>query len=61
MVTFTTLGYGDLVLTGEWRLLASFEEAANGTIMFGWTTAVIVAMVHRVYFQSARRSLRPDR
>ena len=52
MVTFTTLGYGDLVLTGEWRLLASFE-AANGTIMFGWTTAVIMAMVHRIYFQSA--------
>ena len=39
-VTFTTLGYGDLVVGDQWRLLASFE-AANGTIMFGWTSAWI--------------------
>jgi Ion channel len=49
MVTFTTLGYGDLVVTGDWRLFASFE-AATGTIMFGWTTALIFAFVQRVYF-----------
>jgi voltage-gated potassium channel Kch len=45
MVTFTTLGYGEIVLGENWRLLASFE-AANGIIMFGWTTALIVAFVH---------------
>jgi voltage-gated potassium channel Kch len=49
MVTFTTLGYGDVVVHGEWRMLASFE-AANGIIMFGWTTALIVAGVHHLYF-----------
>jgi len=49
MVTFTTLGYGDIVLDEQWRLLASFE-AANGIIMFGWTTAVVIAAVHRIYF-----------
>lgn len=48
MVTFTTLGYGDLVLEENWRLLASFQ-AANGIIMFGWTTAVVIAVVQRVY------------
>jgi voltage-gated potassium channel Kch len=48
-VTFTTLGYGDLVIGDDWRLVASFE-AANGTIMFGWTAALIVAFVQRVYF-----------
>ncbi len=48
-VTFTTLGYGDLVVGDAWRLVASFE-AANGTIMFGWTAALIVAFVQRVYF-----------
>ena len=48
-VTFTTLGYGDLVIGADWRLVASFE-AANGTIMFGWTAALIVAFVQRVYF-----------
>ena len=49
MVTFTTLGYGDIVLSEQWRLLASFE-AANGIIMFGWTTAIVLAAVQRIYF-----------
>jgi hypothetical protein len=49
MVTFTTLGYGDVVLEEQWRLLASFE-AANGIIMFGWTTAIVMAAVHHTYF-----------
>lgn len=46
-VTFTTLGYGDVVLQSSWRLLASFQ-GVNGVIMFGWTTAIIVALVHRI-------------
>ena len=50
MVTFTTLGYGDIVLDERWRLLSSFE-AANGIIMFGWTTAIVMAVVHHVYFR----------
>ena len=49
MVTFTTLGYGDIVLDERWRLLASFE-AATGIIMFGWTTAILIAVVQHSYF-----------
>ena len=49
------LGYGEIVLDERWRLLASFE-AANGIIMFGWTTAVVVAVVHRVYFVDKGKS-----
>jgi hypothetical protein len=49
MVTFTTLGYGDIVLDESWRLLASFE-AATGIIMFGWTTAIVLAAVQSIYF-----------
>jgi hypothetical protein len=48
MVTFTTLGYGDVLLDEHWRLLASFE-AANGILMFGWSTAIVMAVVHRIY------------
>ena len=48
MVTFTTLGYGDVVLEEQWRLLASFE-AANGIIMFGWTTAIVIHVVQHIY------------
>ena len=54
-VTFTTLGYGEIVLDERWRLLASFE-AANGILMFGWSTAVVVAVVQRVYFVDKGKS-----
>jgi voltage-gated potassium channel Kch len=56
LVTFTTLGYGEIVLDERWRLLASFE-AANGIIMFGWSTAIVMAVVHRVYL--ADKGARP--
>ncbi len=48
-VTFTTLGYGDILLDANWRLLAAFESA-NGIIIFGLTTAVVVSAVQLVYF-----------
>ena len=48
MVTYSTLGYGDIVLQEGWRLLATFQ-AANGIIMFGWSTALIFTAVHAVY------------
>ena len=47
-VTFTTLGFGDITLDETWRLLSSFE-AANGLLMFGWSTALIFAAVQWVY------------
>jgi hypothetical protein len=50
MVTFTTLGYGDVTLTGEWRTLASIQ-AANGVIIFGWTTALIFYFIQNIYTQ----------
>ena len=39
-VTFTTVGYGDVTLSEEWRMLGSVE-AANGMLLFGWSTAFI--------------------
>lgn len=51
-VTFTTLGYGDVTLDVGWRLLASLQ-AANGTIMFGWTTALVMAVIHRMAVEHA--------
>lgn len=49
MVTYTTLGYGDVVLPERWRLLGSFE-AASGIIMFGWTTAIVMSAIRHIYF-----------
>jgi hypothetical protein len=45
-VTFTSLGYGDVVLSGRVRLLAPLQ-AANGLMMFGITTAVFLAAVQQ--------------
>jgi hypothetical protein len=55
MVTFTTLGYGDVVLTGQWRTLSSIQ-AANGVIIFGWTAALIFILSNTSIKKS---SLRP--
>ena len=49
LVTFTTLGYGDVTLAEGWRLLGAFQ-AANGILMFGWTTAIMVALSHKLFF-----------
>jgi voltage-gated potassium channel Kch len=54
-VTFTTVGYGDIVLDREWRQLATFE-AVNGWIIFGWATALIMTVVQRVYFDAGQPS-----
>lgn len=49
LVTYTTLGYGDIILEENYRLLASFQ-AVNGIIIFGWSTAIVLAVVQKVYF-----------
>jgi hypothetical protein len=48
MVSFTSVGYGDVVLTGDWRMLASLE-GANRVIIFGGTTALIFYVIQHVY------------
>ena len=50
IVTFTTLGYGDITLSEKWRLLASFE-AAIGIIIFGWSTAIVFVVVQKLFFK----------
>jgi hypothetical protein len=37
-ITYTTVGYGDVVLTGEWRTLSG-AEALIGIFLMGLTTA----------------------
>ena len=46
-VNYTTLGYGDLVMTPTWRLLGPLE-AADGMLMFGVSTAIIFALTQRL-------------
>ncbi len=46
-ITFSTVGYGDVVAAHEWRLLAALE-GINGFILIGWSTAYLVAAGMRV-------------
>ncbi len=48
LVSFTTLGYGDITLSDEWRLLAGLI-GANGFLLFGWSTAYMVEVIRRTF------------
>jgi len=48
LTSYTTLGYGDVVLPMSWRLLGPFEGAV-GILMFGWSTGIMVAAITRIY------------
>jgi len=47
-VTFTTLGYGDITLTGAWRIISGIE-ALNGVLLLGWSTALLFTVVQRTW------------
>jgi hypothetical protein len=49
-VTYTTVGYGDIVLPSGWRLVAG-AEALTGILMVGWTSALIFFVLIRVRLQ----------
>jgi len=55
-VNYTSLGYGDIVMTGHWRLLGALE-AANGVLMFGVSTATFFAILS-AQFKKHREMLR---
>jgi hypothetical protein len=58
-VNYTTLGYGDIVMSPRWRLLGP-QEAACGSLAFGWSTAVLVTIVIRLV-RFRRRAEERDR
>ncbi len=45
--SFTTLGYGDVVLDHRWRLFGAIE-GANGLLLFGWSTAFLFSITGRL-------------
>lgn len=47
-VNYTTLGYGDIVMSASWKVLGPLE-AANGMLMFGITTGLIFAVILRLF------------
>ena len=43
-VTYTTIGYGDVLLPKPWRILGAIE-GATGVIMLGWSTAFLISLL----------------
>ena len=46
-VNFTSLGYGDVVMGPEWKLLGPLE-AANGVLMMSMTAAALTAILQNI-------------
>lgn len=53
--TFTTVGFGDVILDKTWRMLAA-AESANGFLLIGWSTAFLVSVTGRVQVFAANVS-----
>ena len=46
-VTYSSVGYGDVLLRQEWRILGAIE-GATGILMIGWSTAFLVSMLGKL-------------
>lgn len=47
LVTFTTLGYGEITISSTNRILSGLE-AMNGVLLLGWTTAMMFSVLQYV-------------
>ena len=56
-VTYTSIGYGDLVLPKEWRLLSPVE-GLTGILMCGLSTGLFVALVSKIL--AAKTGVKPN-
>jgi hypothetical protein len=62
-MNYTTLGDSDKVMSPSWRFLAPLE-AANGMLMFGVSTAMLFAVIQRLFqirFSEPNRVIRNER
>jgi hypothetical protein len=51
-VTYTTIGYGDLVLQEPWRMLGPIE-GLTGILMCGLSAGIFFAVVSRIFLSSS--------
>lgn len=45
--SYSTLGYGDVVLSPDWRLFSAFE-GVTGLILIGWSSAFLLSVTSRL-------------
>jgi hypothetical protein len=53
-VNFTSLGYGDHVMSKQWKLLGPLE-AGNGILMFGMTAAALTVILQQLLNNSIKK------
>lgn len=53
-ITYTTTGYGDVLLPKQWQLLGAVE-AVTGILMCGWSTGFFFAVVSRMLTPGANQ------
>jgi len=54
LVTFTTLGYGEITISSTSRILAGLE-AINGITLIGWSTAFMFAIFQELIRKSVKK------
>ena len=59
-VTYATIGYGDVVPPPQWRLVA-VTEGLTGVLMLGWSSALVFAVVVRLFETAGRAPKGPAR
>lgn len=59
LTSYTTVGYGDVVLPEGWRLLGPIE-AAVGVLMLGWSTGVMVVVIGVIYRRFSAAPTAPE-
>ena len=50
-VNFASLGYGDIVMSEDWRLLGAIE-ASNGVLMFGLSAGTLLSVMTNLFANS---------
>jgi len=55
LVTYTTVGYGDVVATTQWRVVSAVEGLV-GILMCGWSTGFFFALVNRLFLSTRTQS-----
>ena len=48
LIAFTTLGFGDITLTEDWRILSGMT-AINGLLLFGFSAAFLFEVFTRIH------------
>jgi hypothetical protein len=51
LLTYTTVGYGDVVLSKDWRLMGT-SEALVGILMTAWSTALLISVVNSLHLKT---------